>query len=171
MKPFKRTLFLCAIVPFLVCSCSETEETTWRDNNIAFFESVKNKDDIKEIGDSINGYPGLYYLEYKTGTGRKPMIGETVKITYSVWYWNEGLTYNDDLDEDDAIDHNAVGSYFKVGTSTIEGISWALQNMTVGSKWRLFIPYYLAYGREGTTKIKPYSTLIFDLELLSIKDN
>lgn len=171
MKPFKRTLLLCAIVPILITSCMETDETTWRDNNVAFFESIKTKDGIKEIGDTINGYPGLYYLEYKTGNGRKPIIGETVKIAYSVWYWNEGLVYNDDLDQDDAIDHNTKGKDFQVGTSTIEGVAWAIQNMPVGSKWRLFLPYYLAYGNNGTTKIKPYSTLIFDIELLSIEDN
>jgi len=39
----------------------------------------------------------------------------------------------------------------------------------VGDKYRFFIPYDLAYGEQGTQGIKPYSTLIFDVELVSIK--
>jgi FKBP-type peptidyl-prolyl cis-trans isomerase FklB len=40
--------------------------------------------------------------------------------------------------------------------------------MPVGSKWRLFIPYELAYGEREAGDIKPYSTLIFDVELVGI---
>jgi FKBP-type peptidyl-prolyl cis-trans isomerase FklB len=40
--------------------------------------------------------------------------------------------------------------------------------MPVGSKWQLFIPYELAYGERNAGQIKPYSTLIFDVELVGI---
>jgi FKBP-type peptidyl-prolyl cis-trans isomerase FklB len=40
--------------------------------------------------------------------------------------------------------------------------------MPVGSKWQLFIPYELGYGDRDTGQIKPYSALIFDVELVSI---
>jgi FKBP-type peptidyl-prolyl cis-trans isomerase FklB len=40
--------------------------------------------------------------------------------------------------------------------------------MPVGSKWRVYIPYYLAYGSSGSTSIPAYSTLIFDMKLLEI---
>lgn len=42
--------------------------------------------------------------------------------------------------------------------------------MPVGSTWELYIPYDLAYGERGTRDIPPYSTLIFKVELLGIKD-
>jgi FKBP-type peptidyl-prolyl cis-trans isomerase FklB len=42
--------------------------------------------------------------------------------------------------------------------------------MPVGSKWELYIPYDLAYGDRDTGKIKPYSTLIFTVELLGIEE-
>ena len=53
----------------------------------------------------------------------------------------------------------------------IKGWSEALTMMPVGSKWQLFIPYYLAYGNRSAGEIKPYSTLIFDVELVGIVKN
>jgi FKBP-type peptidyl-prolyl cis-trans isomerase FklB len=51
----------------------------------------------------------------------------------------------------------------------IPGWTEALQMMTVGSKWRLFIPSQLAYGEQGAGNvIEPNSTLVFDVELLDI---
>ncbi|MBR6803972.1 MAG: FKBP-type peptidyl-prolyl cis-trans isomerase, partial [Paludibacteraceae bacterium] len=51
----------------------------------------------------------------------------------------------------------------------IAGWVEALQLMSVGSKWRLYIPYRLGYGEHGAgSSIPPYSTLIFDVELLDI---
>jgi len=52
----------------------------------------------------------------------------------------------------------------------IAGWTEALQLMEVGSKWRLFIPYHLAYGEHGHGQaIPPYTTLVFEVELLEIK--
>ena len=57
---------------------------------------------------------------------------------------------------------------FPVG-GVIAGWTEALQLMPVGSKWRLHIPYNLAYGERGAGgAIGPYATLIFDIELLAI---
>ena len=51
----------------------------------------------------------------------------------------------------------------------IKGWTEALQLMPVGSKWRLYIPQELAYGPAEQGTIKPFSTLIFDVELISIE--
>ena len=51
----------------------------------------------------------------------------------------------------------------------IKGWTEALTMMPVGSKWQLFIPQELAYGSRDQGQIKPYSTLIFDVELLGIE--
>ena len=57
---------------------------------------------------------------------------------------------------------------FPVG-GVIAGWTEALQMMPVGSKWRLTIPYNLAYGEQGAGgAIGPYATLVFDVELLEI---
>ena len=50
----------------------------------------------------------------------------------------------------------------------IKGWTEALTLMPVGSKWQLYIPYELAYGERQAGQIPPYSTLVFDLELVSI---
>ena len=51
----------------------------------------------------------------------------------------------------------------------IKGWTEALTMMPVGSKWELYIPQELAYGSRETGKIKPFSTLIFEVELVSIE--
>lgn len=57
---------------------------------------------------------------------------------------------------------------FPVG-GVIAGWTEALQLMTKGAKWRLYVPYQLAYGAQGSPGgIPPYSTLVFDVELLDI---
>jgi FKBP-type peptidyl-prolyl cis-trans isomerase FklB len=50
----------------------------------------------------------------------------------------------------------------------IPGLAQALQLMPVGSRWRVFIPSQLAYGDRATPGFGPNSTLVFDVELLSI---
>jgi FKBP-type peptidyl-prolyl cis-trans isomerase FklB len=50
----------------------------------------------------------------------------------------------------------------------IKGWQEALTMMPVGSTWQLFIPYELAYGDRDTGTIKPFSALIFDVQLVSI---
>jgi FKBP-type peptidyl-prolyl cis-trans isomerase FklB len=53
-------------------------------------------------------------------------------------------------------------------SQVIKGWQEALTLMPVGSKWQLFIPYSLAYGERDMGEIKPYSALVFDVELVGI---
>jgi len=106
---------------------------------------------------------GLQYKVLKEGTGAKPSINDEVEVIY------EGRTISGKV-FDSTAKHGRKSDTFGVG-GLIKGWTQALQMMPAGSKWELYIPQELAYGERGAGKdIKPYSALIFTLELVSIKD-
>lgn len=103
---------------------------------------------------------GLQYEIITAGTGPKPSASARVKTHYHGTLIN-GTVFDSSYDRGQPID-------FAVG-GVIAGWTEALQLMPVGSKWRLYIPYHLAYGERGAgASIGPYSALIFDVELLEI---
>lgn len=105
---------------------------------------------------------GLQYKVIKEGEGAKPSADDTVEVHYTG-------TLIDGTKFDSSHDRNSTVT-FPVG-GVIPGWTEALQLMTVGSKYQLFIPSDLAYGPGGTGgPIGPNATLIFDVELVSIKD-
>ena len=104
---------------------------------------------------------GLQYEVLTTGEGAVPTASDTVSTHY------HGTLINGEV-FDSSYDRGQPAE-FPVG-GVIAGWTEALQLMTTGSKWRLTIPYNLAYGEQGAGgKIGPFSTLIFDIELLEIK--
>jgi FKBP-type peptidyl-prolyl cis-trans isomerase FklB len=104
---------------------------------------------------------GLQYKVLKEGTGPKPTASDTVVTNY------RGTLI--DGTEFDSSYKRGEPATFPVG-QVIKGWTEALQLMPVGSKWQLFIPSDLAYGeRSPGGEIGPNSTLIFDIELLSIQ--
>jgi FKBP-type peptidyl-prolyl cis-trans isomerase FklB len=104
---------------------------------------------------------GLQYKILKKGDGPKPTANQTVKCNY------RGTLI--DGKEFDSSYKRGEPAEFPVG-GVIKGWVEALQLMPVGSKWMLYIPSNLAYGETGNGPvIGPDATLIFELELLSIK--
>jgi FKBP-type peptidyl-prolyl cis-trans isomerase FklB len=105
---------------------------------------------------------GLQYKIIKQGDGPKPTASDTVVTNY------RGTLI--DGTEFDSSYKRGEPATFPVG-QVIKGWTEALQLMPVGSKWQLFIPPDLAYGeRSPGGEIGPDSTLIFDIELMSIQD-
>jgi FKBP-type peptidyl-prolyl cis-trans isomerase FklB len=105
---------------------------------------------------------GLQYKILKEGTGSKPTATDTVTVNY------RGTLING-TEFDSSYKRNEPATFGV--NQVIKGWTEALQLMPVGSKWQLFIPSELAYGaRSPGGEIGPNSTLIFDVELLSIKD-
>ena len=103
---------------------------------------------------------GLQYEVITTGEGEKPLATSTVSVHY------HGTFSNGDV-FDSSVERGQPAE-FPIG-GVIAGWTEALQLMTEGSKWKLTIPYHLAYGEQGSQgAIPPYSTLVFDVELLSI---
>ncbi len=104
---------------------------------------------------------GLQYKIVSAGTGPKPTAKDTVVCNY------RGTLINGK--EFDSSYKRGQPATFPV-SGVIKGWTEALQLMPVGSKWQLFVPADLAYGERGPApEIGPNATLIFEVELLSIK--
>ena len=103
---------------------------------------------------------GLQYEVITAGEGDKPTASSTVRTHYHGTLIN-GTVFDSSVDRGQPAEFPVNG--------VIAGWTEALQLMSVGSKWRLFIPYQLAYGERGAGgAIGPYSALIFEVELLAI---
>jgi FKBP-type peptidyl-prolyl cis-trans isomerase FklB len=121
-----------------------------------FLAENKKKEGVKTLPD------GLQYKVIAEGKGRTPQATDTVTVNY----------------KGTLIDGKEFDSSYKRGqpaTFPVKGVipGWteALQMMKEGSKWELFIPPGLAYGERGAGNvIGPDQTLIFEVELLSIKE-
>lgn len=103
---------------------------------------------------------GLQYEVITAGEGALPTADSTVRTHYHGTLI-DGSVFDSSYDRGQPAE-------FPVG-GVIKGWTEALQIMPVGSKWRLYIPHDLAYGEQGAGgAIAPYSTLVFDIELLDI---
>lgn len=103
---------------------------------------------------------GLQYKVLKSGEGRKPGRTDKVKCHYEGTFPN-GQKFDSSYDRDEP-------AVFGVN-QVIAGWTEALQLMSEGSAWELYIPYNLAYGEAGAPgAIPPYSTLVFKVELIEV---
>ncbi len=120
-----------------------------------FLAENKTKEGVVELPS------GLQYKIIKKGEGEKPTLDSTVVVHY----------------RGTLLDGKEFDSSYKRGEPTtlslnhiIKGWQEALTMMETGSKWQVFIPPELGYGEQGAgTSIPPNSTLIFDIELISIQ--
>jgi FKBP-type peptidyl-prolyl cis-trans isomerase len=161
------SFLLIALIANVFCACTNKNDDTeeWRDANDAAYYAFISSEDAKALY-TETGPSGVWYKVINKGEGTvHPFQTASVKILYSGKYYD--------------------GTYFDAGTSgngiptsmsvagTVRGFSFALQQMVVGDRWEIAIPYYLGYG-EGTTdyygytSFKGYTTLFFDVELVEI---
>ena len=124
------------------------------DQNEKFLAENKSKSGVTTTAS------GLQYEVVKMGNGEKPTTESMVKVHYTG-------TLIDGTEFDSSVKRNQPAEFPVSGV--IAGWTEALQLMPVGSKFKLYRPQDLAYGENGAGDIiKPYSTLIFDVELLEI---
>ena len=103
---------------------------------------------------------GLQYEVLVEGNGDKPSASSTVRTHYHGTLIN-GTVFDSSVDRGEPAEFPVNG--------VIAGWTEALQMMPVGSKWKLHLPYNLAYGERGAGgAIGPYATLVFEVELLDI---
>jgi FKBP-type peptidyl-prolyl cis-trans isomerase FklB len=121
----------------------------------AFLAANKTQDGVTTLPD------GLQYKILRAGDGPKPTASDSVVCNY------RGTLLNNK--EFDSSYKRGQPATFPVG-GVIKGWTEALQLMPVGSKWQLFVPAELGYGAHGAgADIGPNSTLIFEIELISIQ--
>ncbi len=104
---------------------------------------------------------GLQYKVLTEGSGPTPKATDKVQVHY------EGRLVDGTV-FDASKKHGDKPASFEANR-VIKGWTEALTMMPVGSKWQLYIPYQLAYGERDMGNIKPYSALIFDVELIGIE--
>ena len=122
----------------------------------AFLAENKKKEGVKTLPS------GLQYKVIKVGTGKKPKLTDTVTAHYRGTLIN-GMEFDSSYRRGQPVNFQVSG--------VIPGWTEALQLMQEGAKWQLFIPSNLAYGEQGAGRdIGPSSTLIFEIELVSIQE-
>jgi FKBP-type peptidyl-prolyl cis-trans isomerase FklB len=126
-----------------------------RDAGIKFLAENKLKEDVVTLPS------GLQYKVLKQGEGAVPLRTDKVKVHY------EGRLVDGTV-FDASAKHGSEPASFRAD-QVIKGWTEALTMMPVGSKWQLYIPYELAYGERNMGNIKPFSALIFDVELVDIE--
>ncbi|MGE5424509.1 MAG: FKBP-type peptidyl-prolyl cis-trans isomerase [Syntrophothermus sp.] len=130
---------------------SKAEETLKRD------EYLKSKNiTAKPTAD------GLYYIEKVKGTGAQAVAGKTVKVHYTG-------TLLDGTKFDSSVDRNEPFEFVLGQGQVIKGWDEGIAMMKVGGKATFIIPSTLGYGERDMGVIPPFSTLVFDVELLDVK--
>jgi FKBP-type peptidyl-prolyl cis-trans isomerase len=121
----------------------------------------------KQLFDAVKGQPGVgtlpngvCYVIVKAGEGLRPLPADTITM-HVKGYLPEGLLFEDTYAKNTPLKSTPA--------NLIPGLKDALQIMTAGSVWRIYIPSALAYGEKGVPGVIPaYSAVVFDLELLNI---
>jgi len=134
----------------------EAEAKAMAEEGQKYLETNAKRDEIT-VTDS-----GLQYevIEAGDASSDKPRHQSKVRVHYHGTFI-DGRTFDSSYERGQPAE-------FPVG-GVISGWTEALQLMNVGAKWKLYIPYNLAYGAQGSPGgIPPYSTLVFDVELLDI---
>lgn len=130
----------------------ERKDAAWRTSNEQWLKDNAAKEGVKTTAS------GLQYKVITEGTGETPDATSTVTVKY------EGKMIDGTV-FDSSYKRNPQTTSFPVN-QVIKGWTEALCMMPVGSKWELYIPQELGYGARTAGSIKPYSTLIFTVEVV-----
>jgi FKBP-type peptidyl-prolyl cis-trans isomerase len=125
-----------------------------KDGNVKFLEENKRRPEVKTTPS------GLQYEVIVATDGGKPKAEDKVKVHYT-GKLIDGTVFDSSVERDEPLTFGL--------NQVIKGWTEGLQLMSIGSKYRLYIPYELGYGERGAgAQIPPYATLIFDVELIDI---
>jgi len=104
----------------------------------------------------------MRYIDVAIGTGKLAEAGKVFSVHYTGWLL-DGTKFDSSREKKPL-------SFEQGKRKVIPGWDAGFEGMRVGGKRRLFIPYQLAYGEKGRSKIPPKAELIFDVELMDVTD-
>lgn len=160
---------------WVLSSCSKDDDTlvvdeVWKAQNEEVFLAQTLAPGFSKLNSQSNaGF--ILYKVLKTGESK-----EQIYYTSKVKLYYKGTLINGTVFDDRSYEHGApyAGQDGKGAEASgfIDGFSTALQNMHPGDKWTIWIPQQMGYGAAGSTggsvTIEPYSTLIFDIEVVEV---
>lgn len=175
-------MLLCV---FVVSSCKDDDDDTEAvereayklEQDIAFQAKVNETGFEKWNSEAGDGY--VFAKLIKKGDGKQAYFNSLVSVYYK-GSLTDGTVFDQNLFDDGIPFPCAVSPYYAkkvtdpvTGKSTqygsvISGWGVALQHMVEGDKYEVWIPQSLAYGASGSGSIKPYATLVFEMELVSV---
>lgn len=103
---------------------------------------------------------GLQYEVLVAGKGNTPQPTDRVKVHYHGTLL-DGTVFDSSVQRGEPVTFGV--------TEVIPGWTEVLQLMPVGSKWKVYIPFNLAYGAQGAGPIQPYSSLVFEIDLIGVE--
>ena len=159
---------------FTGTSCSDDDDddhlNDWMVANQLALNAIKTNPEYKELK-SLGNEASIYYKVLTKGEGTDTArYTSTITCYYKGWFVADypqknikvGTVFDQKLfDDSSPISISLNGSY-------INGWKTALQHMVKGDKWEIWIPYQLGYGRETSKSIPGYSTLAFEIEVLTV---
>ena len=184
IKNLKYILLAVVLFPLMgiVSSCSEDSETesefdNWQEKNEAVLPQWVSNSGYKKIvtyskeltSPSLSNDDFIYVEVLELGTGTEsPLFTDTVRVSYRGHYiptasYPEGYVFDETYTNE--FDWSTSGVSSLMAGSFVDGFTTALMNMHKGDRWRVRIPYSLAYGSSGSTGVLGYSNLVFEIAL------
>ncbi|HKE21674.1 MAG TPA: DinB family protein [Bryobacteraceae bacterium] len=117
---------------------------------------------VPEVSGPVVELAAMRYIDVKEGSGPAAGPGQQYTVQYTGWL-RDGKQFDSSVGKDPI-------QFAQGRRQVIAGWEMGFQGMKVGGKRRLFIPYQLAYGEQGRGPIPPKAELVFDVELLGVKD-
>lgn len=171
----------------LATSCKDTQEVgkfdNWKARNEAYMDSLQNVYDTKPnhggLGSIVpmsNKNLRIYYKKIieKDTTFARPLFTDTAVVYYRGSYifgevFDQNFKGADPNPDFDVTSSFSIQNFYSLSGGGVSGWADILQMMRVGERWTTYIPWQMAYGSGGNNAIPGYSTLIFDIQLTSIK--
>ncbi len=162
-------IFLPVLCLFLLVSCNDGSSDLQREKEMRLLRQYLEAHNITVEPENS----GLYFVQQTEGQGKKPAGSDWIIVKYTARTINDRIF--DTTDEEKAVKNNIHSRSVIYGDRRaplqafiVAGLREGLQMMREGGQATLIIPSHLGYGSEGTGRVAPYTTLIYETELVKV---